>query len=205
MSKKSLPMQIEIVFMIGVVLISISLFSMIGTNSDRIDNIEDVLYKSNIECIYMIGNNSEEGSIRACNNIYKNIVRIQEFVNGTWERAELKDSVFQYVKRIEANISEIEIIDGKSYETIEGEYIHIHEITYYYNEHNDIASIVTGSIAKYKSDSRTNVLRDVYTEDEFREIIIDAFDIRDFLDGKEVYTEKLDAVHAVSETEDKNG
>ncbi len=56
------------------------------------------------------------------------------------------------------------------YKVNNGKYLYIHEITYYCLSRK-IASIVTGDFCMFKSDSKTNVIRKVFTEEEFKMII----------------------------------
>jgi len=65
----------------------------------------------------------------------------------------------------------MKIEENKVYETKHGKYIHVKEITYYNMPENPIAYIVTGTPCKFKSDSVTTVIRAVYTEKSFLDLI----------------------------------
>jgi hypothetical protein len=60
------------------------------------------------------------------------------------------------------------IIKKGYYKTKCGRYLYIHDITYYNSPDMKIASIVTGKATIFCGDSRTNVFRRVFTEEEFR-------------------------------------
>ncbi len=66
---------------------------------------------------------------------------------------------------------EINIENNSFYETIEGEFVYIHEITHYIGYPKIIASIVTGNITTFMGDAKTNVIRKAYSESEFKLIV----------------------------------
>ncbi len=65
-------------------------------------------------------------------------------------------------------IDEIKV--GRTYKTKEG-YIYIHDITYSFGGNKRIINVVTSDICMFETDSKTSVLRKVYSEKEFRDLI----------------------------------
>lgn len=63
------------------------------------------------------------------------------------------------------------IAKGNSCKLLTGEWLYIHEVTWYLQTDKP-AAIVTGDLSTFRSDAKTNVMRHVYSMDEFLDLKI---------------------------------
>lgn len=83
---------------------------------------------------------------------------------------------------------QIKIEEGKVYKTKNGQYIHVKEVTYFFNDSTEgIYNIVTGNECEYENDSKTSAIRAVFNYNKFIDLIEEPkktlWDKREVADG----------------------